>query len=125
MIPSTHLRIGNWVNANVMKLYPDDRPNYEPAQIQRLPEDAGATHSPIELSTEILEKAGFTLSQSLFEETWLVLQKGEIEIKYYEGAIILGTGDSYHDIELLHIKSVHQLQNLYFSLCGEELEINL
>jgi len=25
----------------------------------------------------------------------------------------------------IHIKHLHQLQNLYFALCGEELEINL
>lgn len=28
-----------------------------------------------------------------------------------------------HSVYLPHIKSVHQLQNLYFSLTGEELEI--
>ena len=68
---------------------------------------------PIPLTEEILLKCGFV--------------KDEYEMFVFNRKVIYKKNDNtFHfyacDIEIKH---VHQLQNLYFALTGEELEINL
>jgi hypothetical protein len=72
---------------------------------------------PIPLTSEILEKAGFV-------ENILQLNSGErVEyndfFEYEDGKICFGY---YCNVP---IRYLHQLQNLYFSITGKELEINL
>lgn len=69
---------------------------------------------PIEITEEILLKCGF--------------EKEILEPKHYyiEGMRIWKCNDMFLcDKNGIHIKYLHQLQNLYWCLCGEELEINL
>lgn len=111
MIKATELRIGNWFN-------------YEghPAQMD---EDFfevlfGARNyfalSPIPLSPEILEKAGFVYSDG-FELCYLKngAQLFQDETGFYH------INDAFHT----HIDHVHTLQNWWHSNTAEELIINL
>lgn len=81
---------------------------------------------PIPLSPEILEKAGFvnngrysfidvhhTLSISVNNST------GEVYLTHVD------ENESEADVPLPHIKHLHQISNLYYSLVGTELNINL
>lgn len=122
MINANELRIGNWVR------YHHDGGFIDAPIFHLTDEDVRVL--PIPLTPEILEKAGFTMSDTIWDEDYLSFranetQPNEIEIKYIDNVIILGTGDSYYDVELTHIKHLHQLQNLIFALTGQELEINI
>ncbi|MDP4265714.1 MAG: hypothetical protein Q8941_24560 [Bacteroidota bacterium] len=68
--------------------------------------------NPIPLTPEILEKAGFERQRSKdLEDVWVKKGVGISADGYYN-----------HDIKREYL---HQLQNLYFALTGEELIINL
>ena len=79
----------------------------------------------IPLTPEILEKCGFL--KCINADDAVLFKKQYFEIEYMEFASEQNNG-FYYDNNTpyeLHIKSLHQLQNLYFALTGEELEINL
>lgn len=78
---------------------------------------------PILLTSEILlEKCGF-------EKVTTMKHTGHttIFLSHHKFADLIWDGDSfsYKGYSLGHIKGLHQLQNLYFALSGEELEVNL
>lgn len=121
MIQPHELRIGNWVSANRMD-------HFVPYQIR--PEDFVNGNMewmlPIELTWRILSDSAFRM----------VHQNPRIESIYlYTG------GHAYHSFELkldredriwfyygsneVLVKTVHQLQNIFFSVTGEDLEINV
>jgi hypothetical protein len=72
----------------------------------------------IPLTPEILEKAGFVKSIN-FDNTYIKLIKGESFIlkDCKDGTFFVYTG--------IRCQYLHQLQNLYFALTGEELNIEL
>jgi len=123
------LRIGNWVLVN-----------NKPSSIDSIHEshgvnlsiflggygDGGSLYSdqfdeikPIRLTTEILEKARFR--QAITNDRIWLLRIGDTNLMLH----IDGSAWSYSGPILIKIEYVHQLQNLYFALTGEELEIEL
>jgi len=118
MIKANELRIGNWVNDTV-----SGNP------IRRI-----KTHDftsdlsylePIELSPEILEKAGFNRKESPinFPNPYRFLyEKGCVIIRFFDDKKFNIKIKDHRDDRQLNL---HQLQNLYWVLVGEELEINL
>lgn len=127
MINANELRLclGNWVEANSppmivgsinefdIDLYmPDSEADCFSFDISRI--------NGIPLTPEILEKAGFVIPAG--NHSYTVVEDGVIKYKFEMGfyhTFIIG------NTVFSHIKYVHQLQNLYFDLTGEELEINL
>jgi hypothetical protein len=102
---ATELRIGNYVDlGGGRNLY----------QIQD--EIFGSLNlNPIALTEEWLLKFGFK-----YYKSWNYWQiKGEHRLKVYPCNISFDFRERFH----FEIKEVHQLQNLYFALTGEELEI--
>lgn len=80
----------------------------------------------IELTEEILLKCGFNTTFEKITE----IQINEDEVLYYdiaEKCMSLYVPIHYEDTSLVfrHCKYLHQLQNLYWCLCGKELTINL
>ena len=81
----------------------------------------------IELTPEILVKAGFVFNSEV--NTYdKVIEHGLLAIDIDDKSFFIG--DSHEECGFAGntksaLKSVHQLQNLFFSLCGEELEIKL
>ena len=71
--------------------------------------------SPIPLTEEILLKFGYIGNEPVFSEKSTIFTLGIHKI-WKPFNIFL---DEYYRFE---IKYVHQLQNLFFSLCGEELK---
>ena len=72
---------------------------------------------PIPLTPEILEKCGFQWDiywQGLTDGNW-VLTEGE------NNTYRLAYGKRRHDVIVYGIKYLHQLQNLFFCLVGQEL----
>ena len=85
------------------------------------------TSTGIPLSPEILEKCGFVLNRNneLSIEindiaSHLELMRG-VDGFYYPSFTQTPQGDEERTVYFNRINSLHQIQNLYFSLCGEEL----
>jgi hypothetical protein len=73
---------------------------------------------PIPLTEEWLLKFGFEKSMSW---TYVIELKGNLKLVYYLGEKGWSIGfKSYSDFS--NLEYVHQLQNLYFALTGEELK---
>jgi hypothetical protein len=86
----------------------------------------------VELTPEILEKAGFKEDKEgsylgSLEESYPLYYNG-INIAIIHGEYRLWINieeDMHYSFEWTVIKYLHQLQNLFFSLTGQELQINL
>lgn len=106
MIQATDLRVGNIVNDPCM----GNMAVYE------LNKEVEYYSDAILLTPEILlSKCGF---QTKNNGEWLAHPKLP-DIRYKEGQI------HNYITPMPHIQSIHQLQNLFYALTGEELEVNL
>ena len=76
---------------------------------------------PIALTPEILEKCGFEKHHAdFFIDALMLKQKGNLwEVWLYPTP---PPQSAYNATNIIYL---HQLQNLYFCLCGEELEVKL
>lgn len=130
MIPINELRIGNYVNG-------DKDGISVVTSIERYKDRIGITpltfnhysftnqpFSPIPLTGEILEKCGW-ISDKIY--CYLDLKK-EIYLSFHKDGnffLVIKNNDEDCDCEelftKLNIKYLHQLQNLIYSLVGEEL----
>jgi hypothetical protein len=115
---ANELRIGNWVikslkSGNGRKINSEIR--YD--DLNWICEDLGSfNYEPISLTEEWLIRFGFKwdiCSQSYWNGMWNIV-KGNAYQKLFSFKI----GNSFFTMEY-----VHQLQNLYFALTGEELTI--
>jgi hypothetical protein len=107
---SNELRIGNWV------LYEG-----KPTKVDEI--FIGAFKhlkaEPIELTAEVLEKAGFR--HEVHDDTSFYI-KGKIWLSHNDDEWFLP--GIYEDM-CKHFKFLHQLQNLFYCLTGEEINITL
>lgn len=71
---------------------------------------------PIELTEELLLKCGFKKT----DNNWVILDLQFMSFGWEKFARLTLSIDG-NIMYLVHIKYVHQLQNLYFALTGEEL----
>ena len=99
------LRIGNWVLCNGLRTIVNDT-----LMISILKNDVQFTVEPIPITPEILEKFGFEKTdQFTFSKSGIKLTP--IRDLYFRAQFPIKAD----------IKHLHQLQNLYFALTGEEL----
>ena len=108
----TELRIGNWVKTIEGEI-----------QIQNGWEiDEGNETHPIPLTEEWLERFGFKLpAHSWIGDKFHLSEYGEGS-KHPNGGVWVVAMNKNNAI-IAEIQYVHQLQNLYFALVGEELTI--
>lgn len=113
MIQANELRIGNWVYQNQR----NDFVRIDGGDIWNIQSNIITEKDikPIPLTPEILEKAGF--KESLISKDYI-----------YKGFMMLHKTEGYMCSPFDFMKKVtyvHELQNLYFALTGEELNIEL
>ncbi len=77
---------------------------------------------PIPLTPELLEKCGFKSNHPTYY--YIPIEDNCLHV-YYSNNGLYGYNVKYMHAYLGEIKYLHQLQNLYFALTGEELEIDL
>lgn len=106
------LRVGNWYNK--------DGQNWQFTE-----QDFSTVYysiediSPIPLTKEWLLKFGFTFSESFKDHFYkIIYEQSLIKVFPFRQGETICMVDSGHAIEC---KYVHQLQNLYYALTGEEL----
>lgn len=124
MIKSTELRIGNKLqkeNGEIFTVLRLDNTNDVLVEEQRGLLTLGYNLLGIPLTEQILLKAGFDKTMAW---TFAIELKGNLKLVYYLGEKGWSIGfKNYSDFS--DLKYLHQLQNLYFALTGEELTINL
>jgi hypothetical protein len=115
MIPAKELRLGNWVMEN------------QSGQLFKIEKgadiDSHATEfSPVPITPEVLSQCGFAFHNyfKLWQKNKKVQGTGP-DMELDSGFWVLDF--SHHRIGVA-LKSLHQLQNLYFSLKQQELEIS-
>jgi hypothetical protein len=111
------LRIGNYFstgqNDNIAKVTPNI--------IEALCESENRSWiNPIPLTEEWLLKFGF---QEICEKGSFEINRESFSLTYSEGKMWFCFGQFAEQSNTVPCKHVHQLQNLYFALTGEELEI--
>lgn len=126
------LMIGNWVNDK----------HGMPVRVVNVQESLIQVHSSssyksdhhvsnfsgIDLTPEILEKAGF--EKRIDSKFRLPLKKDKytcyLWLELIDDRVYLLTADDGHDYHLVDdIQHLHRLQNVYFALTGEELQVDL
>lgn len=128
----TELRIGNFIQYNspdhsicfdlvVGINYSDDFHVHMVELHGRTPININGI-SPIPITPEWLERLGFRDTSTKHGEWFLELDDSfKIIITWYGGIIELTTFDIQQPFP--YIKSIHQLQNLYHALTGQELTV--
>ena len=122
------IRVGNWLidprayDKELNKKFGvDDSPYFKvTARDIQFAEE----YKPIPLTEEILLKCGWGKGEYYSEYIDNVSLKQEV-LGYNVNAKMLYIETNADIIEINHIHYLHQLQNLYFALTGQELEVNL
>ena len=85
-------------------------------------ESIRVNYQPVELTPDILEAAGFDSENYMFIKD---VFDSRIAICYDYGDRQCGVGFSQRHMFWTNCKHLHQLQNLYWCLCGQELQIDI
>ena len=120
----TELRIGNWVKIDSVST------QNQVTQILEKGVNCGSIGvlyemiKPIPLTEEWLERFGFEMDEDCDEgglvDYRMTLMKGSLEfVSFWNSEQLTGVNQPQTGID---VEYVHQLQNLYFALTGEELK---
>ena len=140
MIDAKSLRIGNWIKRNSSGNYQQVKEvlttcvflqNEPPLNINKHMTIPVKNISPIPLDPDILEKAGFVKYDDS-DNDYTVYGNSHDDSDFFLQLDWRRKTDGYtplikcgeYEIIGVNIKYVHQLQNLFYSLTGKELEIN-
>lgn len=112
---ANELRIGNWVNYRIYDKLDNPQEYFDLSQVDAIDLQTLDNHyyQPIPITEEWLVKLGF-INWDI--NAWI----NKISLHKQDG-VYWHHSYSGHEICLEY---VHQLQNLYFALTGEELQIN-
>ena len=123
MIQAKDLRIGNWVNYHYSEneTIPCKIDAQDIFNISNRYMDNHKIHSPMPLTEELLIKCGFKKINHIHGYSFWAMDRknGYPKIDIYESRT------EYMGYSVKHVQYLYQIQNLYFTLTGKELEINL
>ena len=131
------LRLGNWVKTTISRWrgqgFPilaikGDRVSFDKLNDGQYIWVMAENLKPIPLSPEIIEKCGFEKHKNsndywtiwYLKNGWRIQQAHNSEV-----SASVRSGLFYYSDDFVEVEYLHQLQNLYFALTGEELEVNL
>jgi hypothetical protein len=123
MVQIKELRLGNWV-----AIAEPSTEELSHNQIQRIDEhifplilEHPETYFPIPITSDLVEKCGFEPTK----ETWMEHKAASLYVQENSGFWYFAVYDPTLGAYWKPMKSLHQLQNLYFALTGKELKIEL
>jgi hypothetical protein len=119
---ANELRIGNWVNYRIYDKLDNPQEYFDLSQVDAIDLQTLDDHyyQPIPITEEWLVKFGFGLDG----EGWYWLRKKDHITPHGYSFNYYGNFLEIDELRISKIEFVHQLQNLYFALTGEELQIN-
>ncbi len=135
MITANELRIGNLlqgdkISIHILQMYGDGIMSITGQGISYIEQGIDLKFKPIPISRKLLLRFGFKPAKpSWFEKddyNWIYeIKKHDIEISIAERNTTEKELDTFlHEGSALrHIKFIHQLQNLFHSLTGHEIEL--
>lgn len=123
------LRIGNIVYKKDTLYHGSGQPKIterlytiDASDIYHIVKDGDPTNHPVFLTSKILEQCGFK-QNSFFKREFQLYDTFEfVAVDHYEKGFLISCNFLQGGIITEHL---HRLQNLYFSLIGTELKINL
>jgi hypothetical protein len=118
---ANELRMGNFVEGEQGYVYPWELSDFYDCYNDHNSHEYVNSVKPILLTEEWLLKFGFekvNRDVPAYEKENLIV---EWLFERWTGRLYM---DVYNSIQIIELKSVHQLQNLYFVLTGEELTIS-
>lgn len=127
MVQATELRIGNWVRrlneTNLLKVEMiDSSGNIKFFGLdEHLFDLEESGIKPVSLTTEILYNSGFEVYHDNPRLEFFYVNKAG----YYPFFIYSDREGNFYHNENLELKYLHQLQNLFFALTGNELPVSL
>ena len=85
---------------------------------------------PVELTPDILEAAGFGVNKDnsfgyINENEGILIELGDFYEDDGRAVFYYNLPDTDNSTCIAYCKYLHQLQNLYWCLCGEELQIDI
>jgi len=121
MIKAKELRIGNFLYRQTLPVIPANFINKKIISVGKVDEDLfnnkiDCQFAPIPLTEEWLLKFGFEIVKGA-HQSWRTIKINDeksFDIQFIDGEVF------YSDTRL---KYVHKLQNLYFALTGQELQL--
>jgi hypothetical protein len=131
MLNARELRIGNLVNPKVKEIIlTDEIVSVDPSILMVIlgeVDNKGIVFEPIQLTEEWLIKFGYVKfkSNEIYNE-WFLILDGVLKYKIIETVNHLKNNSKFtmpNSDKPIIIQYLHQLQNLYFALTGEELTI--
>ncbi|WP_286709982.1 MULTISPECIES: hypothetical protein [Sphingobacterium] len=131
MITANQLRIGNYVASDHFKdrdvivkvrLIGQEQAIVEHPNGLTEPMLYQGEMRPIKLTDEILLKCGFEDISSYKDFRLSINEDLYIEVSLRKN---INAYVSISDIDIINVIYLHQLQNLFFTLCGEELKVNI
>ena len=113
-----HLRIGNWVLHEPKNARAETQVDaHDLENLQFYHDKYGNEYQPIPLTEEWLERFGI-MQNTWFEDRSYMIK----EDRGFGWDIYVQNAANTKKISFAYFKHVHQLQNLYFALTGEELQ---
>jgi len=130
MIPANELRIGNWAYDKKINRNIQFTSFFGLCNIESRPDD----YDPIPLTPGVLEACGFRWNGDRGSSKHYFLNGLRIALPSLVLSILRdcnAAGESQAGLcgksigDRIYLKHLHQLQNLYFALTGDELPVNL
>jgi hypothetical protein len=123
MVKASELRIDNWLQETTAS----GKIHYFKTTIlyMEVLEDEPDTFDPIPLTAEILEASGFSWTYPMEDKFHTSRFKHFYKDGFYGALYLRGDNCFEYTMNNKVYPYLHQLQNLYFILTGEELEIKL
>lgn len=116
MIQANELRIGNWISFKGMWEGEVEKFTSSSVTIKNNPGFFDIeSFEGVELEDKVFSLAGF--KHGFVNKNWEIYTLSDIEFSKMK--------DGFYQTGRVKIKYLHQLQNLYFALTGQELEVNL
>jgi hypothetical protein len=127
MIPANELRLGNYFISDMLQEKTPNNIHRVQGNDIFVATQQPEWFNPIPLTPELLEEAGFLQTSNYHPEgpIYSIKHRNGFTFKVCYGYALVDVEQNIGTIRASGIKHLHQLQNLFYALTGQELEVSL